>query len=359
MPSNDLPPSAAASPTGWASNISIVDTAAWLRTLRNVVVTTHVKPDGDAIGSTLAIARAINLFRNARAAEVWYFGPMPPFAPKVIGDTPVRLIDYTAHPGGEPDGIVIVDTGSWQQLEGPQAWLRERTSRAAVVDHHVQGDPDVAQRLHIDTTCAAACQIAAELCRAILGVPSVADLPLDIATPCYLGLATDTGWFRHSNVTPAVFTTAASLLGAGVDCAELYRIVEQTDRPARVRLLARALSSLELFDNDRFAIMRLTRRDFDECGAQQGDAGGFADYAQTIESVRVVAMLTESEPDAARNPVTKVSFRSKDADGGVDVNRVARTFGGGGHIRASGARVNADVTQTARLVLEALRAAEA
>lgn len=345
----------------WSTNTTLESIAAWLRMQRRTVVLTHSKPDGDAIGSTMAIVRTLNLIHksalDAPAAEAWYFGPMPPFADKVLGDVPHRNFAYRSHPGGEPDAIVIADTGSWTQLEQVKEWLAPRASRAALIDHHRHGDPDSASRRVVEPTAAAACQIVAELCRLMLQLPSVTKLPRAIAEACYMGMGTDTGWFRHSNVTPAVFRTAAELLEAGVDSAELYRIVEQSDREARVRLLARALSGLELFDGGRFALMGITRADFAEFHAEQGDAGGFADHAQNIESVRVVAMFTESEPDERGRPVTKVSLRSKDGTGGVDVNQVARRFDGGGHIRAAGARIPAPIGEAKRLVLAALREA--
>ncbi len=348
-------------PDTWSTNASLESIAAWLRGQRRTVVLTHSKPDGDAIGSTLAIVRAINLLRkspaDAPAAEAWYFGPMPPFFDKVHAGTPARNFQQRSHPGGEPDAILIADTGAWSQLEQVKDWLAPRAARAALIDHHRHGDPDAAARRFIDTGAAAACQMVAELCRLLLQLPAVSRLPREVAEMCYLGMATDTGWFRHSNMTASVFRTAAELLEAGVNAAELYRVVEQSDREARVRLLARALSGMEVHDNGRFALMGITKADFAEFHAEQGDAGGFADYAQTIDSVRVVAMFTESEPDERGSPVTKVSLRSKDTEGGVDVNQVARKFDGGGHIRAAGARIQAPVAEAKRLVLAALREA--
>lgn len=347
-------------PETWTSNTTPEQLAEWLRPLRRVVILTHAKPDGDAIGSTLAIASAINALRPGTTpptAEVWYFGAMPPFARKFIGDLPARHFQQQGHPGGEPDGIVIVDTGSWNQLEHVKDWLGPRADRAALVDHHRHGDPASAGRRCIDPDSAAACQIAAELCRLLLRLPTAGKLPVGIARLCYLGLATDTGWFRHSNTSPSALRLAADLIEAGVDAPELYRLVEQSDREARVRLMARALTGMQLFDNGRFAFMSLTRADFEEFHAEQGDAGGFADHAQVIDTVRVVAMFTESDPDTSGMPVTKVSLRSKDGEGGLDVNAVARRFDGGGHVRAAGARLCSPLDQAKKLVLEALREA--
>lgn len=346
----------------WSSNSTLEAMAGWLRTRRRVVVLTHVKPDGDAMGSTLAIARTLNALRatvpgEVPGVEVWYFGPMPTFADAIVDGSEVQCFQGRSHPGGEPDAIVIADTGSWNQLEQVKEWLAPRADRALLIDHHRHGDPEAAGRRFIDMNAAAACQIAAEFCRILLNLPSVSRLPRNIAEMCYLGMATDTGWFRHSNTTPAVFRTAADLLDAGVNASELYRIVEQTNREARVRLLGRALAGMELHDQGRYAFLAVTRSDFAETHAEQGDAGGFADYAQTIESVRVVAMFTESDPDENGRPVTKVSFRSKETTDSVDVNQLARRFDGGGHIRAAGARIPSPLAEAKRRVLDALRQA--
>lgn len=340
----------------WASTTTVSALAAWLRTQKRLVVLTHVKPDGDAVGSSLALVRAFNALKGG-GAEAWYFGPQPPWYSAIHGGTPARVLEHQGFPprdAPEPDAVVVIDTGSWKQLEPAIDWLKPRRERIAVVDHHATGNAEVGSRRLVEVSAAAACQIASELCRELLGKKRIAELPLDVATACYLGIATDTGWFRHSNVTPAVLRCAAELIEAGVDAAEIYRVIEQQDRPARVMLLGRALSTLRIDGGGRVASMVLTRKDFQECGAEQGDAGGFADYAQTIETVRVVAMLTESEPDASGGPVTKISLRSKSTPDSPDVNAVANQFDGGGHVRAAGARVAAPIGDVRERIVRAL-----
>ncbi|QYU65967.1 DHH family phosphoesterase [Leptolyngbya sp. 15MV] len=200
-------------PRPWASNTTLDQIAAWLRRSRRTVVLTHVKPDGDAIGSTLALARALNYAAGSLAASLgpiavpWYFGPLPDWFPEVAGPTERRIIteDQRAEHDDreEPDAIVVLDTGAWTQLHDVREWLLDRTAKTAVIDHHQQGDPEVGARLVIDTRAAAACELATGLCVAILGLSGPRELPVDVATPLYLGLATDTGWFRHSNVSPS------------------------------------------------------------------------------------------------------------------------------------------------------------
>lgn len=352
----------------WATNTTVEELASWLRGLRRVVVLTHVKPDGDAVGSTMAITRALNLRHAATggivpetgfpAATPWYWGPPPDWMKEIARETKYRTIDENNRadddPAPEPDGIVILDTGAWSQLHEVREWLLERTDRAAIVDHHRQGDADVAPRRLIVTDAAAVCEPTAELCRLVLGLKHVEDLPSEVAEPLYLGLCTDTGWFRHSNVTPSAMRLAASLLEAGVDHSFIHETVAQQDRLSRLRLMAKAIESMEMHDNNRVAIMTLRQSDFHDTHASPIDSGGFAEIALAVSSVDVCAVLTEAWVHDSGS-ITKVSLRSKNRPSAPDVNEVAKRLGGGGHVRASGAKVSADVDTTKKMLLEALK----
>ncbi len=354
----------------WTSNASLPDLAAWLACKRRVAILTHAKPDGDAFGSTIALARALRLAPPAQGqwsavpaiARPFFAGPLPDWARTLSSPEEFTHLNANALPdatvlGGEPDAICVLDTGSWSQLKEVEPWLRSRTSIAAIVDHHRRGDGDVAPRRHIDPESAAACQLVSELCRLILNKPRVDDLPTDVATPLYLGLATDTGWFHHSNVGPAVMHLAGGLLAAGVDHTRLFEAVERQDRPARLRLMSRALNSLKLLDHDRVAIMTLTQQDFHDCHASQTDSGGLVDLPLSVASVQVSCIITQmfvppATGSASASEITKVSFRSKANT--VDVNAIAGTLGGGGHIQAAGAKLEAPLADVVARVTKAL-----
>lgn len=353
----------------WGSGVGLAEIAEWLRTKSKIVVATHVKPDGDAVGSSIALVRALNLAQQNAGpvtlptrARAWYFGPRPSWIKRVVGESPALSIESVSEIEHEAaDAVVIVDTGSWVQIEMIKPWLKAHGSEIAVVDHHAQGDTDIAPRRFVDTSNAAAAQIVAELCRLILKKKSLAELPREVAEPLYLGIATDTGWFKHSNVTPQVLKAAADLLATGVDHAALYVNIEQRERLPRLKLLGRALESLKLFDENRVAMMTITKKDFSETGAQAADSGGFADHSQTLETVMVTGVLTEadaSEFGMEAKPgekLTKVSLRSKAVAGSVDVNAVAKEFGGGGHVRAAGAKIAMGIDETKAKLLEAIR----
>jgi len=347
----------------WTSTTSPSQGAEWLRSAGSIAVLTHAKPDGDAAGSSLALCRSLR--QGGIDAVSWFVGPNPPWLAELAGPTPYR----TFPPGSQPApsqgddhsdiddqrAAVIVDTGAWSQLAEFRTWLESRRERTMVIDHHLHGDPDITSNRLLDIAAASCTEIVAPLCAQLLNLDSTAKLPTEIASPIYLGLATDTGWFRHSNVRPATLRIAADLLDAGVDHAALYTLVEQQDTAARWRLLGRALSTLELARHGSVAVVSLSLEDFRLSKASPNDTGGFADKLLTIGQVQVAAVLTESAPENPdAEPITKISFRSKPGRNPVDVNELARKLGGGGHARAAGAKINQPLANARELVLKAL-----
>jgi len=328
-----------------------------LRAAGSVAVVTHSKPDGDAVGSTLALARTL-LLLGKRAVAVY----PPPWQERfdaVVGDTPVVRLQPHSHSVDEarrPDAIVVVDTRAWSQVAEASQWLRDNADRVLVVDHHTHSDLDMGAVAAVDPSAAAACMLVATLCLRLLDLHDAAALPADIAEPLYLGLATDTGWFRHPNVDSDVLALAAKLLRAGADHAKLLRETEQVERPQRLAIMQRALTSLELLERQRVALMSLRQSDFERVGAERDDAGGFVDIPLVVRTVLVSAVLTEAGAEQ-----TKLSLRSKGAnlasDIVTDVNRIAMTFGGGGHVQAAGALIRAPLEQARTMLLEAIRAA--
>ncbi|QYK47349.1 MAG: DHH family phosphoesterase [Phycisphaeraceae bacterium] len=339
----------------YSTTSSLEEIGAFLRGVDaggTIGIGTHMKPDGDAIGSTLAVTRALRAV--GKRVTLLYMGGPPRWIETLATRAERSTFEEDGLPDPEPSVWLILDTGSWSQLEQLTPALTGRGSSVVIIDHHLQGDAVIADRRFIDKNAAAAAQPAAELCRILLGLRSCAELPVEIAEPLFLGLATDTGWFRHSNTKPETLRLAADLIGAGANHSRLYAMVEQSDTVGRLRLVARALGSLELFDNDRIAIMRLSLSDFEQAGASHGDTGGLADMALVIQSVRVSAVITEQSVKAGSPPLTKISMRSKEGPNAVDVNEVCGKLGGGGHARASGARMTLTLEQTRSRVLEAL-----
>jgi len=337
----------------WETNTTLNEITERLRNAGRVLVLTHQKPDGDAAGAALAVCRALETIDEApgRAATPWFAGPIPDWLKQIAGATRWRSVERDGLPDAASFGaVLVVDTGSWNQLEHFEALLRPLAEHTIVVDHHRNGNAEIAGARYIDTAAAAVCEPVAELCGLLLGV-GPAELPREIAEPLYLGIATDTGWFKHSNVTPRGLHLAADLIEGGVRHAMLYELTEQQDRASRFRVMARAFASLEVEADGRVAFMTITRADVAEAHAGPGETGGIADQALGIKGVLVSALMSETDDGRV-----KVSLRSKEDERAVDVNEVAQLLGGGGHARAAGARITGSVAEAKARILDAIAA---
>jgi phosphoesterase RecJ-like protein len=336
-------------PSAYASNTTIAGVARRVEAARRIAIVTHARPDGDALGSVLALARALPAL--GKTVDPFVMGPIEPPLLVVAGSTPIRRVENDP-PGDDHDLVLVVDTGAWGQLEPLAAWLRQRRDRVVVIDHHPQGDPDVADERVVDPDAPAA----AELVLGLLGELKV-ELTGEregVAEALFVGIATDTGWFRYANAGMRAHAAAARLLAAGVEKSRLYRVIEETHRPERLALESRALASVEFVCDGTVAIQSLVASDFDELGCTVEDLTGVVNLPMVVGRVRASILLAEVAPGQ-----TKVSFRSKppvDDEPLIDVNELAGRFGGGGHVFASGARVAKPLREARQDVRAALAA---
>jgi phosphoesterase RecJ-like protein len=325
----------------YESNATPAEIADRLRTGGDVLILTHQKPDGDALGTALGLHRGLR--QVGVASRVLLSGPIDAnLLSMVHADDRVDRVEQVPEDKrpvpGEPDLVVIVDTGAWTQLDPFTEWLRPRVDRIIGVDHHARGGSVAGMRV-VDVRCASATQALVPVLDA-LGVDLCGDR---IAEALFLGLATDTGWFRFSSAGPEVYRLAARLMECGADKDAIYARIEQNATPARFAMIARALGSLTYADHGAIAMMRLGLEDFAETGANMEELAGIVNTPLEIGSVRASVLLTQAEQGR-----TKLSFRSKPGiDGGsfVDVNELAARFGGGGHVHAAGARIDADLAE--------------
>ncbi len=338
----------------WGSNASMDEVVDRLKRAESSVILTHGKPDGDAVGSSVGIART--LMGLGKRAVVLYDPPWSDRFECIVADTPYRVLEggqddpiWNSAQVGEADTVAVVDTGSWSQLGASEAFLRTRRDRTIVIDHHAHGDPEVGAMRYVDTQSPAAAQIVASIATRVLGLSAVADLPLPIARAVYLGMATDTGWFKHPSVRSSTFRIVADLIDAGVDHSRLFLDTEQSDPPERLLLMQRAMKSMELVAGAAGAVMCLSPADFAETGGDLSLTGGLVDLPKAVRTVEVAALLTQIE-----DHLTKVSFRSKASARSIDVNELAQKFGGGGHKHAAGARIEADLAEAKKQVIAAI-----
>jgi len=307
------------------------------------LLVTHARPDGDAIGSVVGLARVLQ-DRGGKPAVV-LFDEIPPRYAFVGGGVPIVRWgrELTAEQAGSHDQVCILDTSAFQQLEPIAEYLKTIRPRLLVIDHHKTRD-SVADAELIDEDAAATAQIIFQLCEAAGWV-----VRGKAAEALFVGLATDTGWFRFSNTSHAAMDVAAKLTALGVVPSDLYERIYLCDAAARVRLIARVLSGLQLVADERIAIQTLTRQTLTECGATDAMTEEIVNEPMRIASVNVSVFFSES-PD---NGPIRVNVRSKRD---VDVALLARQFGGGGHARAAGARIAGTLDEVVAKVTAAVLA---
>lgn len=340
----------------YASNITVPDLARRILAASRIMITTHVKPDGDAMGSALALARALSA--KQKMPRIFLAGPIEPGLLTIAGTTEFSRLGQEM-PDDNYDLALVVDTGAWSQLEQISPWLKKNYKKVAVIDHHTRGDDVGAARLiepRAVSTTAMLIPLLDEMKCDLKEPPGSTGGAGSVAEALFVGLATDSGWFRYGNAGVEAFQLAARLLECGVNKDRLYQILEETFGPQRLALEARALASLEYAHHGKVAIQSLHAEDFKRTGATPDDVTGLVNTPMTVGMVRVSILLTQF-PDASE---TKMSFRSKppppdgDASDFVDVNVLANRFGGGGHVHAAGARMKKNLDETKAAVLAAI-----
>jgi len=313
----------------------------------SLLLATHRKPDGDACGCLLALRRLLqNLGKKVTAvlptpAPQWYEFLFDREIPVLGRD--IQLEDLVPPQAGPFELLVIVDTNSLSQLGPFAAYLEHNTSPVLVIDHHATGD-GLGQVQLIEPAAAATGLVMRDLFRH-------AGWTIDpaIARNLFVAIASDTGWFQFTNTDSRVFQVCAELVDAGAVPAQLYQRLYSNFTPARFRLMAVILNSLELHFDDRFALQALCQADFDRAGASYSDTENLISECYRIQTVQVAALLVELADGRIR-----CSLRSRSA---VDVCEIARNFGGGGHKAAAGTYLPGPLDHAKQLILQRIRQA--
>jgi phosphoesterase RecJ-like protein len=319
-------------PLDWAPFIELV------RRHQRFLLITHVRPDGDALGSSLALA--LTLESLGKSASITVASVIPPRYDFLDPDGRVRRF----HPPGDEfrssDAVVVLDTGTWNQIGDAGALLRELPVPRLVIDHHVTQDDLGAVRL-VDTSAEATGRLVYEALSA-LGTP----LGPESAHCLFVALAMDTGWFRHSNTTAATYELAGRLTAAGARPNDAYRDLFEQNSLARLHLTARVLDRLRRTLDGRVCFTTIRRSDYLETGATPQESEDLVNYTLAMPGVEVGLFFAEQP----RGQV-KVSLRSR---GRVDVAQVAERFGGGGHQAAAGATLEDPLESAHHRVISAV-----
>jgi phosphoesterase RecJ-like protein len=310
---------------------------------RRFLLTTHTRPDSDALGSSLAMDAVLRHLGK----EVWIVnGHEVPPGLRFL-DPEQRLLqldsDVTLQRIEPIDVVMILDTSAWAQLGHVKDLIERSGALRIVVDHHVSGD-DLQAETFKDPGAEATGRLVAEAADA-LGVP----IGPQMATQLFAALATDTGWFRFSSTTPGTYRLAARLVEAGASPERIYRELYERDTIARLQLIGQAVANARSELDGRLVYSWLTRADFDRVGALPADSEDIINMLLSVGGTEVAIMLTEQTGGGF-----KVSLRSRSE---VDCSRLAERFGGGGHRKASGATLPGPLEESLGRLLDAVRTA--
>jgi phosphoesterase RecJ-like protein len=307
----------------------------------DVLITTHIKPDGDACGSIAAmydtltaLGKKVKLILPSEIPE-WYEFLFTEKVP-ILGEN-VTLEQLKQGQFAKPDLIVLIDVNSNNQLSKLSEYLKQNNKPVLVIDHHITADGLGDVEL-IDTTAAATALIVFDLLK-------YADRQITekIARALFVAVATDTGWFQFSNTNSRVHRSCAELIDAGANPTQVYHDLYQNFSHQRFKLMTAMFNTLELHFDGRLAIQHLSQADFKQAGATFKDTENLIDECRRISSVEVAALFVE-----LANDQVKVSLRSRDA---INVREIAAKFGGGGHKTAAGAHLPGPIEKAKELIL--------
>lgn len=309
---------------------------------RRICLTTHVNPDGDGLGSEVALAHLL----QAKGCDVVITNPSP---------TPERFAFLFADlPGVDrhreavkelrrADLIIVLDIADLSRLGALGATVQERSVPVACLDHHTGPGhlPDGPR--YVDATAAATGELVWHLAD-VLGW----EITPAVARALYVALVTDTGGFRFSNTTPRTLRIAADLLERGVDTEQVYLDVYASAPIGRPRLLAETLQTLVVEEEIGLAWVTVPAGALERHQVDPDDLDGVVEHARSVRGVRCALLFRDMSGGRV-----KVSFRSV---GGVDVAALARQFNGGGHTKAAGAALQGTMDEVQQRVLSAARA---
>lgn len=305
---------------------------AWARltAAHSFVLACHQSPDGDALGSALALARVLK--RMGKDVVVLAEDGVPenyrfiPESDTILAGTDRRDFDMG----------VLVDSEGLKRV-GSAAEAISSAKSTACIDHHVPNGEFGDVRI-VDRTACATAEVVIETFEA-----NDIEIDADCATQLLTGIIADTGAFRFRNTTPRTFRSAAKLTELGAEPSIIAREVYDS-RPLRaMKLLGRAMMSLQTDQAGDVVWARIARADFEELGATDADTESIVNHVGAVRGPKVAILFRETAPDSVR-----VSLRSRD---GIDVNRIAREFGGGGHMAAAGCTVKKPLDEAISSVL--------
>jgi phosphoesterase RecJ-like protein len=313
-----------------------------IRSHDRFLLTSHVRPDCDALGSELGMAGVL----EALGKDVMIVNAQktPPNLAFIDPDNRLKTLGVDVEPfhleGAEV--LLVLDTSAWAQLGAMAEVVRATKAHKAILDHHV-GEDDMGAELFKNPEAEATGRLVLEAARH-LGVKVTPQM----ARPLFAAIATDTGWFRFGSTTGTTLRYAGDLIEAGAVPSEIFAALYEQDSLARLQLRGRILARTATELDGRLAHTAALKEDFEETGALASDTEDVVNMTLAVAGTQVAVILVEQPAGGF-----KLSFRSRTP--AVDCNELAKKFGGGGHKAAAGASIQAPWPEARERVLDVVR----
>ncbi|MCL1893982.1 MAG: bifunctional oligoribonuclease/PAP phosphatase NrnA [Holophagaceae bacterium] len=311
-----------------------------LKTFDKILLTPHENPDADAIGSALGLAW--HLYSLGKEFRIIISPIMPGFLEFLDTRGWIEIYNPDTHKdiASWPECWVMTDASDPDRLGHLKDSFIATAATRAFIDHHLHGGKDCFHFSYLNTEASSTCELVTE------ALEDYPNMPGAMAQALYAGIVDDTGNFRFSNTTSKVFRMVAGLLESGVEPDTVNRCLYNQGTLARMRLTARVIERMSMYADERLAVLTASLDDLESVGATPDDLEGLVSRPLELRTVEVSALVYE-KPDGT----IKVSMRSKLE---VNVNTICRSFGGGGHRLASGAKFDKPMKEVLDLVIPAM-----
>ncbi|MGD8781781.1 MAG: bifunctional oligoribonuclease/PAP phosphatase NrnA [Ignavibacteria bacterium] len=289
------------------------------------LITSHVNPDADAIGSELGLYYILK--KLGKEAYIINHNSTPDTIEFLDRENVVRQYDPELHDKliKSCDVLVMLDLNQILRVKSLEKYFKETVQTVVCIDHH-EDPEDFTENMFLETSYAST----GEMIYDLVNQTKIVDLDFQIAEPLYAAIMTDTGSFRYERTTPKTHMAAAELLKQGVDPKYVFMSLYDNNRIEKLKLMGSAIASMQQYAAGRITYITITQKMLDETGALESDVEGFVNFCLSVKDVKIGLLFYELKDGI------KISFRSK-VD--IPINKLAAEFGGGGHYHAAGARI--------------------
>ena len=305
---------------------------------QKIVIIPHKNPDGDAIGSCLALAHFLKII--GQYPKIVTPNDYPKFLKWMPDDNFIFNFEYQNAQSKkllqEATIIFTLDFNHFSRTGQLEPFLATSNADFIMIDHHQQPDT-YAKVTYSDVSMSSTCEMVYNFIESLDGVPKISK---DIATCLYTGIMTDTGSFKYYSTTSKTHRVVANLIDKGAENMLIHQLVFDANSPARLHLLGVALNNLVIIEKYKTAYITLSQEELDKYNYSKGDTEGFVNYGLTLDGINFAVIFIENKEEG----ILKISFRSI---GDFSVNEFARKhFNGGGHTNAAGGRSNVSIPET-------------